>query len=69
MHYSWLYGVKKFVATMAGCDYPDTERREKEVVVWGTGQATRDFIHVGDVALGVFLAAQGGGRVELFQYL
>ena len=24
LHYSWLFGVKKFVATIAGCDYPDT---------------------------------------------
>ena len=144
LHYSWLYGVRKFVATIAGCDYPDTaglpfkesslwdgypqqetaayslakrilhiqaqayykqhsfssailipgniygphdnfdpyqarvvaalirkfaeaaERDDPEVVVWGTGRATRDFIFATDVAQGILLAVERGGEGELF---
>jgi len=42
--------VRKFVDAV--------ERGEKEVVVWGTGRPTRDFVYAGDVAQGLLLAAQ-----------
>jgi len=144
LHYSWLYGVRKFVATIAGCDYPDTarlpfkesslwdgypqretaayslakrilhvqaqayykqhnfssvilipgniygphdnfdlyqarvvaalvrkyveavENEDTEVIVWGTGLATRDFIYATDAAHGVLLAVERGGEAEVF---
>jgi len=144
LHYSWLYGVRRFVATIAGCDYPDTaslpfkesslwdgypqqetaayslakrilqvqaeayyrqhnfssvilipgniygphdnfdpyqarvvaalmrkfveavESDDTEVVVWGTGRATRDFIYASDAAHGLLLAAERGGEAETF---
>lgn len=34
------------------------ERGEKEVVVWGTGKASREFLYVEDAARGLVLAAQ-----------
>jgi GDP-L-fucose synthase len=34
------------------------EKNEKEVVVWGTGQATREFIYVEDAADGIILAME-----------
>jgi GDP-L-fucose synthase len=34
------------------------ERREDHIVVWGTGQATREFLYVTDAAEGVLLAAE-----------
>jgi GDP-L-fucose synthase len=41
--------IKKFVAAV--------EAGEKEVTVWGTGKATREFLYVDDCAQGVCLAA------------
>jgi len=43
-------------------------QNEKEVVVWGTGQATREFLYVADAARGILLAAEkynGGEPVNL----
>lgn len=34
------------------------DRGEEEIVVWGTGKATREFLHVGDAAEGILLAAE-----------
>jgi GDP-L-fucose synthase len=34
------------------------ERREKKVVVWGTGAASREFLHARDAAEGIVLAAE-----------
>lgn len=42
--------IKKFVEAC--------RRGDKEVVVWGTGNATREFLYVKDAARGVLLAAQ-----------
>jgi GDP-L-fucose synthase len=35
-----------------------TERDEREIVVWGTGTATREFLHADDCARGILLAAE-----------
>ena len=35
-----------------------TERNEREIVVWGTGAATREFLHADDCARGILLAAE-----------
>ena len=42
--------IKKFVEA--------TKKGEKEVVVWGTGKATREFLYVDDAAEGIILAAE-----------
>ncbi|PYS93547.1 MAG: GDP-fucose synthetase [Acidobacteria bacterium] len=34
------------------------ERGEREIVVWGTGAATREFLHADDCARGILLAAE-----------
>jgi len=34
------------------------EKEDKEVVVWGTGKATREFLYVEDAAEGILLAAE-----------
>lgn len=34
------------------------KRDEKEIVVWGTGKATREFLYVDDAARGIILAAE-----------
>ena len=34
------------------------ERDEREIVVWGTGAATREFLHADDCARGILLAAE-----------
>ncbi len=34
------------------------ERGDREIVVWGTGRATREFLYVEDGALGIVLAAE-----------
>ena len=34
------------------------EAGEEEIVVWGTGKATREFLYVGDAAEGIVLAAE-----------
>ena len=52
--------VKKFVEAH--------ERRDGEVVVWGTGAATREFLFVDDAARGIALAAEhynGGEPMNL----
>jgi GDP-L-fucose synthase len=44
------------------------EQKRDTVVVWGTGQATREFLHVEDAAEGIVLAAEkyeGGEPVNL----
>lgn len=42
--------IKKFIEAQ--------ESGQKEVVVWGTGQASREFIYVEDAALGIILATE-----------
>lgn len=42
--------IRKFVTAM--------EMDEREVVVWGTGSATREFLHVEDAAEGILLASE-----------
>ncbi len=42
--------IKKFVDA--------TEKREKEVVVWGTGKASREFLYVEDAARAIMLATE-----------
>jgi len=42
--------VRKFVDAQ--------ERREKRVVVWGTGRPSRDFVYASDVARGLLLACE-----------
>ena len=42
--------IKKFVEAK--------ERADAEVVVWGTGSATREFLYVDDAARGILLAAE-----------
>jgi GDP-L-fucose synthase len=49
--------VRKFVEA--------TEEGAREVTVWGTGQPTRDFVHAGDVADGLLLAAVRYDHPEL----
>jgi GDP-L-fucose synthase len=34
------------------------DRGEKRVVIWGTGRATREFLHADDCARGILLAAE-----------
>ena len=34
------------------------QRKDKQVVVWGTGKATREFLYVDDAAHGILLAAE-----------
>ena len=48
--------IKKFVEA--------TEKGEKEVEVWGTGQASREFLYVEDAAEGVVLAAEKYNKAE-----
>ena len=38
--------------------------REDEIVVWGTGKVTREFIYVEDAAEGIILAAEGYNRSD-----
>ncbi len=49
--------VRKFVDA--------AERGAREVVVWGTGRPTRDFVYAGDVAKGIMLAAERYDAPEL----
>jgi GDP-L-fucose synthase len=42
-----------------------TERGADQVVVWGTGRPTRDFVYAGDVARGILLAAERYDTPEL----
>lgn len=49
--------VRKFVEAV------DTHRRE--VVIWGSGQPTRDFVYGADVAAGILRAAEVYDRAEL----
>ncbi len=49
--------VRKFVEA--------AEKGEKEVVVWGSGKPTRDFVYAQDVARGMMLAAEKYDTPEL----
>lgn len=49
--------VRKFVDAV--------DARAREVVVWGTGRPTRDFVYAGDVAEGFLLAAERYSHPEL----
>lgn len=49
--------IKKFVDAV--------ERGDKQVVVWGTGKPSRDFVYAGDVARGILLAAEKYNQPEL----
>ena len=42
--------IKKFIEAK--------EKREKEVIVWGTGKPTREFLYVEDAAKGIILAVE-----------
>jgi len=48
--------IRKFVEA--------AERGKKEVVVWGTGQASREFLYVEDAAEGIILAAEKYNKAE-----
>jgi len=50
--------VRKFVEATAS-------RPHKDVVVWGTGRASRDFVYAGDVAQGILRAGETYERPEL----
>jgi GDP-L-fucose synthase len=50
--------VRKFVEATAGTPH-------KDVVVWGTGRASRDFVYAGDVAAGILRAGEVYERPEL----
>ena len=41
------------------------EAQDDSVRVWGSGDATRDFIYAGDAALGMLAAAEGYDRAEV----
>ena len=41
-----------------------TEKGEKEVTVWGTGQASREFLYVEDAAEGIVLATEKYDKAE-----
>lgn len=49
--------VRKFVDAV--------ERGDKQVVVWGSGKPSRDFVYAGDVARGMLLAAEKYDEPEL----
>ncbi len=44
-------------ALIKRCVYA-VRKRKKEIVVWGTGKPTREFLYVGDAAEGIVLATQ-----------
>lgn len=48
--------IKKFIDAKRG--------RKKEVVVWGTGKASREFLYVDDAARGILLAAEKYNKAE-----
>ena len=48
--------IKKFVEAV--------DRNDKEVVVWGTGKASREFLYVDDAARAIVLAAQKYDKAE-----
>lgn len=48
--------IKKFVEAK--------ERNDKEVVVWGTGKASREFLYVDDAARAIVVAAQKYDKAE-----
>lgn len=41
-----------------------TEKHEQEVIVWGTGKASREFLYVEDAAQGILLAAEEYDKPE-----
>jgi GDP-L-fucose synthase len=49
--------VRKFVDAV--------ERGDKEVIVWGSGRPSRDFVYAGDVARGMLLAGEKCNEPEL----
>ena len=61
-----LYGPKDnfnpksshVIASLIKKFYEAKMKKKEEVVVWGTGKATRDFIYVDDAADGMLLAAE-----------
>lgn len=40
------------------------QKNEKQIVVWGTGKATREFLYVDDAARGIVLAAQKYNKAD-----
>lgn len=48
--------IKKFVDA--------SKNKEKEVVVWGTGRASREFLYVEDAALGIMKAAESYNKSD-----
>ena len=40
------------------------DRRERQIVVWGTGNATREFLYVEDAAEGIVLAAEKYNKAD-----
>lgn len=50
--------IRKFVEAV--------ERGESEVVLWGTGEPTREFLHVDDAARAILLGAEGDGTSRPF---
>jgi len=48
--------IRKFVGAV--------ERSEKEVVVWGSGRASREFLYVDDAADGIILATKGYSKPD-----
>ncbi len=40
------------------------ENNEKEIIVWGTGKATREFLYAGDAAQGILLASEKYDKPE-----
>lgn len=40
------------------------EKKEKQIVVWGTGEATREFLYVGDAAEAILLATERYNKPE-----
>jgi GDP-L-fucose synthase len=50
--------VRKFAEATEGTPHRD-------VVVWGTGRASRDFVYAGDVAAGILRAAEAYAQPQL----
>ena len=44
--------------------YEAKKNKEKEVVVWGNGNSTRDFCYIEDIAAGIILAAENYNESE-----
>lgn len=48
--------IKKFVDAK--------KKQEKQVVIWGTGKPTREFLYVGDAAQGIYLATKNYNKPD-----